>query len=377
VLISNGLRCLRQFSGRTGLQPARLPGMDPMSWPGCPTSFGFAAAPGLAAWWAVGHPAVRWFCTHSWPGMPQPLSPSNCFSLRAAASGAADPGTAPIRPAMAIRWRSSATRLEWQQATGCADALWLPGWETRGGPRRDAWSNWRCGQNQPVAAVQPPRTTVRALPGRPGAAPAKQLPWSGRERALRWHICTAAVPPVGPRSEASQPAAWSVCAGGGSGGRLCSGPFRLPPSGQPLSPAPPAEQRSTGERCCFSSSTTFLPGTRPSPDVFERPNPVGHPRRGPPRRQARCQRDQALLAGWWRRPGIAPAGPASSVALACLQALPAGLPPRWRCRRGFWWQGDQRPPQQPTAAGGVGAAPSAGGWRRWPCRRLVSAGAND
>ncbi|MEA5441821.1 alpha-mannosidase, partial [Cyanobium gracile UHCC 0281] len=116
-----------------------------------PDSFGFAAGlPALAA--ATG---VRWFCTHKLAWNATNPFPHRLFRWRSRCGAEVLAlMTAPIGtdgdPVAMERYR-----LQWQQASGCADALWLPGvGDHGGGPTAEMLEQLELWQGQPVAAGQ-------------------------------------------------------------------------------------------------------------------------------------------------------------------------------------------------------------------------------
>jgi len=147
-----------------------------------PDSFGFAAGlPAVAA--ATG---VRWFCTHklAWNAtnpFPHRLfrwrsrCGSEVLALMTAAIGT-DGDPLPIET----------YRLDWQRATGIADALWLPGvGDHGGGPSAEMLEQLALWQQQPTAAPQQ-HGTLRAYLER--LAPlAPQLPVWRDELYLELH----------------------------------------------------------------------------------------------------------------------------------------------------------------------------------------------
>jgi len=163
--------------------------------------------------------------------------------------------------------------------------------------------------------------------------------------------CPAAVPPSDRIQKASQPQPGASAAGADLVGALASGPFRFADRlANPLSLPRQRHGRPASAACFRSSSTTFWPGTA-FPDCFSSKAelPVGTA----PRRQARCQRDQALLAWlkWRRKPAAGRQGPATSGWPRGACKPPAGGLPRGAFAEGGLVQGDQRLPQgQPNGS---------------------------
>ena len=358
VLISTA-SLLRQFQeGQAYSRRAFPEWTHELAW--LPDSFGFAAGlPPVAA--ATG---VRWFCTHKLAWNATNPFPHRLFRWRGRCGAELlTLVTAPIGsdgdPVAIERYR-----LEWQQATGCADALWLPGvGDHGGGPTAEMLEQLALWQNQPVAAVQR-HGTVRAYLA-DLEQHREQLPVWRDELYLELHRGCATSRPDQKRHNRSLERLLREA--DLVGALLWAIPVAT--AGQPPESAPPAGTVDW-RALLFQQFHDILPGTA-IPDVFEQAEPQWHRAR----RQARCQRDQALLA-WLSGAGpAAPAGPGQLWWLACLQALPAAFR-TVRLPKGVWWQGDQRLPSQPTAAGGEWVQlASAGGVAALALRRLVSAGA--
>ncbi|MEO1002251.1 MAG: glycoside hydrolase family 38 C-terminal domain-containing protein [Cyanobacteria bacterium J06638_7] len=333
---------LRQFQLGQRDSRARFPGLDHgLAW--LPDSFGFGAGlPAVAA--ATG---VRWFCTHKLFWNATTPFPHRLFRWRARC-GAEQLAlmTAPIGsdgdPLTMERHR-----LEWQQATGLGELLWLPGvGDHGGGPTAEMLEQLELWNRQPQAAPQRHGSLRSYLAGlEPHAA---RLPVWRDELYLELHRGCATTRPDQKRHNRSlerllrQAELASVLAG---------------PRAQP--PQPPPDWR----LLLFQQFHDILPGTA-IPEVFEQAEPQWRAAR----RAARRARDQALaawLAGacWWA---------------VQLQPL-ASRRPTLRLPAGRWQAGDLPLPSQPAAAGGTWVQlPALAGIGAMPLRRLPpSAGADQ
>jgi alpha-mannosidase len=141
---------LRQFEEGQSYSRATFPEWEhPLAW--LPDSFGFGAGlPVVAA--ATG---VRWFCTHKLAWNATNPFPHRLFRWRGRCGAEVLAlMTAPIGtggdPLAMERYR-----LEWQRATGDAEALWLPGvGDHGGGPTAEMYEQLALWQQQPAAAPQ-------------------------------------------------------------------------------------------------------------------------------------------------------------------------------------------------------------------------------
>ncbi|MCX5947344.1 MAG: alpha-mannosidase [Cyanobacteria bacterium] len=359
-----------------------------------PDSFGFAAGlPAVAA--ATG---VRWFCTHklAWNAtnpFPHRLfrwrsrCGSEVLALMTAAIGT-DGDPLPIET----------YRLDWQRATGIADALWLPGvGDHGGGPSAEMLEQLALWQQQPTAAPQH-HGTLRAYLER--LAPlASQLPVWRDELYLELHRGCATSRPDQKRHnsrpdqkrhnrtlerllrEAELARSLRLAAGVAMAGRS-AGPDRSIGT-DPLAGATEAWSGSEawGERAIdwrpllFQQFHDILPGTS-IPEVFEQAEPQWRAAR---RRSCR-QRDQDLQALLGGLGVVAASGTAGALAagqlwwVAQLQALPAANR-TLRLPAGVWSlinaDGHERDlPAQSAAEGGVWVElPVAAGVTALPLRR--------
>lgn len=141
---------LRQFQEGQHYSRRAFPGWEhSVAW--LPDSFGFSAGlPAVAA--ATG---VRWFCTHKLAWNATNPFPHRLFRWRSRCGAELLAlMSAPIGtdgdPVAIERYR-----LQWQAATGCPDALWLPGvGDHGGGPTAEMLEQLALWQGQPAAAPQ-------------------------------------------------------------------------------------------------------------------------------------------------------------------------------------------------------------------------------
>ena len=321
---------LRQFQHGQQESQRLFPGLEhPLAW--LPDSFGFATGvPAVAA--ATG---VRWFCTHKLAWNATTPFPHRLFRWRSRCGAevlalmSAPIGTDGDPLAMA-RYQ-----LQWQQATGLAEALWLPGvGDHGGGPTAEMLEQLRLWAERPQAPSQD-HGTLRSYLARlePEAA---GLPVWRDELYLELHRGCATSRPDQKRhnrtlerllreAELAQVLAGSAAVVAGA------------PDWEPL---------------LFQQFHDILPGTS-IPEVFEQAEPQWRQAR----RQARAVRDQALRQ-WLGEPSDALPAMAGadrqSWWLAQLQPL-ASRPTTLRLPAGSWCvPGWSVPlPQQPAAIGGT------------------------
>jgi len=332
VLISTA-SLLRQFQEGQAYSRRTFPEWShALAW--LPDSFGFAAGlPAVAA--ASG---VRWFCTHKLAWNATNPFPHRLFRWRSRCGAEVLAlMTAPIGsdgdPVTMERYR-----LEWQRATGLAQALWLPGvGDHGGGPTAEMLEQLALWQEQPVAAPQR-HGTLRAYLARLEEHRA-QLPVWRDELYLELHRGCATSRPDQKRHNRSLERLLREA-------DLAAALLWADPATQP------AAGRSRGSidwrPLLFQQFHDILPGTS-IPEVFEQAEPQW--RRA--RRRAKRQRDQALQA-WLPGDGTLPQGGGGQAWwLACLQPM-AATTLTIRLPVGQWWRGDQPLPLQ--------AAPGGGNW---------------
>jgi len=301
-----------------------------------PDSFGFAAGlPAVAA--ATG---VRWFCTHKLAWNATNPFPHRLFRWRSRCGAEVLAlMTAPIGtdgdPVAMERYR-----LQWQQASGCADALWLPGvGDHGGGPTAEMLEQLELWQDQPVAAGQR-HGSLRAYLD-PLESLAGQLPVWRDELYLELHRGCATSRPDQKRHNRSLERLLREA-------DLAAALFALPAEGAE------GDWRSL----LFQQFHDILPGTS-IPEVFEQAEPQWRAAR----RRAARRRDRALTRGLTRGLGRGLAG-AMAVPQAeadagwyavQLQPLPA-QPRTLRLPAGNWWlagtDGERRLSGQPAPGGG-------------------------
>jgi alpha-mannosidase len=301
-----------------------------------PDSFGFAAGlPAVAA--ATG---VRWFCTHKLAWNATNPFPHRLFRWRSRCGAEVLAlMTAPIGtdgdPVAMERYR-----LQWQQASGCADALWLPGvGDHGGGPTAEMLEQLELWQDQPVAAGQR-HGSLRAYLD-PLESLAGQLPVWRDELYLELHRGCATSRPDQKRHNRSLERLLREA-------DLAAALFALPAEGAE------GDWRSL----LFQQFHDILPGTS-IPEVFEQAEPQWRAAR----RRAARRRDRALTRGLTRGLGRGLAGAmavpqAEADAGWCavqLQPLPA-QPRTLRLPAGNWWlagtDGERRLSGQPAPGGG-------------------------
>ena len=314
-----------------------------------PDSFGFSAGlPAVAQ--ATG---VQWFCTHKLAWNATNPFPHRLFRWRSrCGSELFAMGTAPIGTdgdPLAIEKE----RLRWQQVSGCAELLWLPGvGDHGGGPTAEMLEQLALWQGQAEAAPQH-HGTLRDHLHRlaPGAAqwpvwrdelylelhrgiatsrPDQKRHNRSLERLLREAELAAALLPAADtegRRGASGEGSGAISVNGGAAANGAR------PDWRPL---------------LFHQFHDILPGTA-IPEVFEQAEPQWRAAR----RQARHQRDQRLLAGLRGLAGSG-GGTAERWWLLPLQPLPAASG-TLRLPAGVWrLVGSEQPlAHQAAGAGGV------------------------
>ena len=331
VLISSA-SLLRQF--QLGQQWSRqaFPQLEhQLAW--LPDSFGFGAGlPAIAR--ATG---VRWFCTHKLAWNATNPFPHRLFRWRSrCGSELLALMTAPIGTdgdPVAIE----TYRLQWQQATGLGQALWLPGvGDHGGGPTAEMLEQLALWQQQAERGAPLARqhhgSLRQYLQGLEPLAPG--LPIWRDELYLELHRGCATSRPDQKRHNRSlerllreADLAQSLLALGG---------------GAPFAAAEQPDWRPL----LFQQFHDILPGTS-VPEVFDQAEPQWRTAR----RQAARSRDRALQA--WLGAAVA-AGPTGrqTWAVAQLQPLP-GRRPCLRLPAGNWSAADGTPlPLQPAASGG-------------------------
>jgi alpha-mannosidase len=324
------------------------------SWEHCvawlPDSFGFSAGlPAVAA--ATG---VRWFCTHKLAWNATNPFPHRLFRWRSRCGAELLAlMSAPIGtdgdPVAIERYR-----LQWQVASGCPDALWLPGvGDHGGGPTAEMLEQLALWQGQPAAAPQR-HGSLRSfladleplagqLPvwrdelylelhrGCPTSRPDQKRHNRTLERLLREAELVRALqdPPThrqaAPEGLAPPPPADSAKRSTESPSP--SSPSAASPSPAPANPIRPVDPDPIDWRpLLFQQFHDILPGTS-IPEVFEQAEPQWRAAR----RRARRQRDRALGA----RPAMVGASEAQRWRVAQLQPRPA-MPSTLRLPPGTW-----------------------------------------
>jgi alpha-mannosidase len=315
---------LRQFQHGQQVSRALFPQLaHPLAW--LPDSFGFGAGlPAVSA--ATG---VRWFCTHKLAWNATNPFPHRLFRWRSrCGSEVLALITAPIGtdgdPLAIARYR-----LEWQRATGVAEALWLPGvGDHGGGPTAEMLEQLRLWADRPEASPQRHGSLRDYLARLASRAP--QLPVWRDELYLELHRGCATSRPDQKRHNRTLERLLREA----ELARVLAGI----PAGEP--PETPIDW----EPLLFQQFHDILPGTS-IPEVFEQAGPQWCRAR----RQARAARDRALQQ--WLG-GASGAREARSWWLAQLQPL-AGRPLTLRLPAGGWSLAGQHLPQQPAAAGGT------------------------
>jgi len=347
VLISTA-SLLRQFQEGQAYSRRTFPEWThELAW--LPDSFGFAAGlPAVAA--ASG---VRWFCTHKLAWNATNPFPHRLFRWRGRCGAEVLAlMTAPIGsdgdPVTMERYR-----LEWQQATGLAQALWLPGvGDHGGGPTAEMLEQLALWQDQPVAAPQQ-HGTLRAYLARLEEHRAHLPVWRD-ELYLELHRGCATSRPDQKRHNRSLERLLREA-------DLAVALLWADPASQPTE----AEGDPDWRPLLFQQFHDILPGTS-IPEVFEQ----AEPQWSRARRRARRQRDRALQA-WLPGGGPPhPGAPEQAWWLACLQPM-AAAPLTLRLPAGQWWRGDQPLPQQAAPGGGCWVQlAGAAGLGALPLRRL-------
>jgi len=349
---------LRQFQEGQRYSRRAFPSWEhSVAW--LPDSFGFSAGlPAVAA--ATG---VRWFCSHKLAWNATNPFPHRLFRWRSRCGAellalmSAPIGT--DGDPVAIERH----RIEWQAATGCPDALWLPGvGDHGGGPTAEMLEQLALWQGQPAAAPQRHGSLRSFLADLEPLAP--QLPvWRDElylelhrgcptsrpdqkrhnrtlERLLREAELVRALqglpthrqpapeglappPPVPPMDSAE----CSLGSPAPAPSSSFSFSFSTPPSPAPTNPVRPADPDPIDWRpLLFQQFHDILPGTS-IPEVFEQAEPQWRAAR----RRARRQRDRALGA----RAAVAGAPEAQRWRVAQLQPRPA-MPSTLRLPAGAW-----------------------------------------
>ncbi len=323
---------LRQFQEGQDYSRQTFPEWEhQLAW--LPDSFGFAAGlPAVAA--ATG---VRWFCTHKLAWNATNPFPHRLFRWRSRCGAEVLAlMTAPIGtdgdPLAMERYR-----LEWQPATGVADALWLPGvGDHGGGPTAEMLEQLALWQDRRGHGAPAPRhACATTCSGWSRWAPscrcgAMSSTWS----------CTVAAPPAGPTRNATT-AAWSGCCGRPIWPALCWGrqPIlrsrRLAGAAVSAIPRHPAGHLHPGG---VRAGRTPVAGGAPPGIPPPRPGAAGLA--GARWGQAQEQGCEVELGGeaepwWWVQ----------------LQPLPPA-PLTLRLPSGHWSLGGQSLPSQPAPSGG-------------------------
>ncbi len=316
---------LRQFQHGQRESQRLFPQLaHPLAW--LPDSFGFSAGlPAVAA-----ATDVRWFCTHKLAWNASNRFPHRLFRWRGRCGAEVLAlMNAPIGtdgdPLAIARYRQ-----EWHQATGLAEALWLPGvGDHGGGPTAEMLEQLRLWADVPESPPQR-HGSLRAYLGvlEPAAA---SLPVWRDELYLELHRGCATSRPDQKRhnrtlerllreAELAEVLAGSAVL-----------PGDAPPDWEPL---------------LFQQFHDILPGTS-IPEVFEQAEPQWRQAR----RQTRIARDRALRL-WLEGAPVAASRACASWWLAQLQPLQ----PRPITRRlppGSWSLNHVRLPQQPASGGGT------------------------
>ncbi len=296
-----------------------------------PDSFGFAAGlPAVAA--ATG---VRWFCTHKLAWNATNPFPHRLFRWRSRCGAEVLAlMTAPIGtdgdPVAMERYR-----LQWQRASGCADALWLPGvGDHGGGPTAEMLEQLELWQGQPVAAGQRHGSLRANL--EPLESLAGQLPVWRDELYLELHRGCATSRPDQKRHNRTLERLLREA-------DLAAALFALPAE---------AAEAADGDwrTLLFQQFHDILPGTS-IPEVFEQAEPQWRAAR----RRAARRRDRTLRRGLAGGPAVPPADSAEHWCAVQLQSLPA-QPRTLRLPAGEWWLpgkgGERRLIGQPAPGGG-------------------------
>ncbi len=342
VLISTA-SLLRQFQEGQAYSAAAFPEWrHDVAW--LPDSFGFAAGlPPLAV--ATG---VRWFCTHKLAWNATNPFPHRLFRWRGRCGAELLAlMTAPIGTD-ADPLAMEGYRLDWQEASGVADALWLPGvGDHGGGPTAEMLEQLALWQGHAAAAGQHHgslRAYLREL--EPLAA---SLPVWRDELYLELHRGCATSRPDQKRHNRSLERLLREA-------ELAAALFAPAAPAASAPSADPAAAPIDWRPLLFQQFHDILPGTS-IPEVFEQAEPQWRAAR---RRAARA-RDRALLAALAAPPGERTAAESGGAgggeggaawALVQLQPLPAE-PLCLRLPAGRWSLNGRPLPSQPAAAGGV------------------------
>jgi len=261
---------LRQFQEGQQDSRRRFPSWEhDLAW--LPDSFGFSAGlPAVAA--ATG---VRWFCTHKLAWNATNPFPHRLFRWRSRCGAELLAlMTAPIGTdgdPLAIERH----RLEWQAASGCSDALWLPGvGDHGGGPTAEMLEQLELWRAHPAAAPQHHGSLRSFLVALEPLAP--QLPVWRDELYLELHRGCATSRPDQKRHS-----------------RTLERLLREADLARALAPAEAAAAPDPVDwrPLLFQQFHDILPGTS-IPEVFEQAEPEWRAAR----RRARRQRDRALAA---------------------------------------------------------------------------------
>ncbi|MDM7936885.1 MAG: glycoside hydrolase family 38 C-terminal domain-containing protein [Cyanobium sp. CZS 48M] len=323
---------LRQFQEGQAYSRQTFPEWEhQLAW--LPDSFGFAAGlPAVAA--ATG---VRWFCTNKLAWNATNPFPHRLFRWRSRCGAevlalmSAPIGTDGDPLAM------ERYRLEWQAATGDAEALWLPGvGDHGGGPTREMLEQLDLWRDDEATAPQR-HGTLRDYLQRLEPLGA-QLPVWRDELYLELHRGCATSRPDQKRHNRSLERL------------LREADLASALLGEPADPAEPDGWR----ELLFQQFHDILPGTS-IPEVFEQAEPQWRAAR----RQASSRRDRALRA-WLELAGAKAQEQGCEVELGGeaepwwwvqLQPLPPA-PLTLRLPSGHWSLGGQSLPSQPAPSGG-------------------------
>lgn len=346
---------LRQFEEGQAYSRATFPEWEhPLAW--LPDSFGFGAGlPVVAA--ATG---VRWFCTHKLAWNATTPFPHRLFRWRGRCGAEVLAlMTAPIGtggdPLAMERYR-----LEWQRATGDAEALWLPGvGDHGGGPTAEMYEQLALWQQQPAAA---PQVHGGVRPYLARLEPCRdQLPVWRDELYLELHRACPTSRPDQKRHnrtlerllrEADLAAALLWAGAPATGTQVADNQ-----PGDTAGQAAAGSARAGWRTLLFQQFHDILPGTSVA-EVFEQAEPQW--RRA--RREARERRDRLLLAWLQREAPAAEASPAGQPWWVMrLQPLPAAAL-TLRLPAGSWTLAQRPLPQQVAPGGGcwVQLPPAAG-----------------
>ena len=364
---------VRQFQAGQHYSQSRFPEWEhALAW--LPDSFGFGAGlPAVAR--ATG---VRWFCTHKLAWNATTPFPHRLFRWRSrCGSEVLALMTAPIGtdadPLAMERYR-----LQWQGASGVADALWLPGvGDHGGGPSAEMLEQLALWRQQSAAAPQRPGTLRDYLAGLEPLA--SGLPVWRDELFLELHRGCATSRPDQKRHNRSlerllrEADLAQVLAGAmdaeavppGPGGSGAMDPAAVAPRPLPAgaqawdssSAGSPSEAPVDWRPLLFQQFHDILPGTA-IPEVYDQAESQWRAAR----RLARRQRDRALLAALGSGRSPLPAGVTAGTAdpddgedWAVVQLQPLSAAPRTlRLPPGCW----SLAPDAPGASVAEAAAPA-------------------